>query len=353
MAPTEIRLNVEPARRFDAIDITRRVAEQEGDILERYRRAFYCSFHTTAGYLDHNLSKRLLHRSDRLGLLFEAFRTVFPPGGPYSHDQMHLRTELSEEQRAVEPRNGDSHLTFIGSGMRNCVTYLNRSDTPVYFIELDGVNAAMRRRRTTAVLAYDEEEVVERTTVKVPVSRHPIDSINLADPRLGIVDAVNERLARAGFEKGRIDIALGPDERDAGLTVNEFETLLMRHDLVDVLRDPLRFAALKSRHMLDDPLAIPRKTLGYARYDFVVVLNSLMEALRLDESGVERLLAKVMAVPARHFLRTRRVSFMASDPSGEGRAHLVRGTYQSPILVQWRSSGRHLRDVQISLVRFR
>lgn len=353
MAPAEIRLSIEPARRFEAIDVTRRVAEQAGDLLLRYRKAFYCSFHTTAGYLEEPLSRRLHHRSDRVDRLFETFRTLFPADAPYRHDQMHLRQELSQEQREVEPRNGDSHLTFIGSGMRNCVTYPNRSDTPVYFIELDGVNAATRRRRSTAVLAYDHEELVERVAVKVPVSRHPIDSINLADPRLGLVDAVNERLARAGIEKGRVDISLGTEERDAGITVNEYETLLMRHDLVEVLRDPLRFAALKSRHILDDPLAVPRKTLGYARYDFVVVLNTLMEAFRLDESAVERLVAKVMSVPARRFLRSRRVSFMASDDSGSGAARLLRGTYQSPILVQWQPSGGQEREVQVSLIRFR
>jgi thiamine phosphate synthase YjbQ (UPF0047 family) len=353
LAPAEIRLNVEPTRRFDAIDITRRIAEQEGDLLLRYRKAFYCSFHTTAGYLEQPLWRRLHHQSDRLHQLFEAFRTLFPANGPYRHDQMHLRTELSAQQRQVEPHNGDSHLTFIGSGMRNCVTYLNRSDTPVYLIELDGVNAETRRRRSTAILAYDQEEVVDRSAVRVPTSRHPIESINLADPRLGLVEAVNESLARTGLEKGRVDICLGPEERDAGITVNEFETLLMQHDLVDVLRDPLRFAALKSRHILDDPLAVPRKTLGYARYDFVVVLNTLMEAFRLDESALERLVAKIMAVPARRFMRSKRVSFMASDDSGTGAAHLLRGTYQSPILVQWQPAARHAREIQISLVRFR
>jgi hypothetical protein len=237
--------------------------------------------------------------------------------------------------------------------MRNCVTCVNRPDRPVYFIELDGVSPAARRRRTTAVLAYDEEDVVERTLVRVPVSRHPIDSVNLADPRLGILDLVNERLARSGIEKGRVDVALGPGERDAGLTVNEYETLLMRHDLVEVLRDPLRFAALKSRHILDDPLGVPRKTLGYARYDFVLVMNTLMEVFRLNESAVERLVAKVMAVPARRFLRSRRVSFMASGDAGTGQASLVRGTYQSPILVQWGPSERQVREVQVSVVRFR
>jgi hypothetical protein len=351
--PSEIRLSIEPAHRFDAIEVTRRIAQEGGDLLARHQKAFYCSFHTTAGYLEHTLTRRLHHRGERVHRLFEAFRTLFPAGGPYQHDQMHLRTELSEQQQQVEPRNGDSHLTFIGSGMRNCVTYLNQPGTPVYFIELDGVSPASRRLRTTAVVGYDQEEVVERATLRIPVSRHPVDSVNLADPQLGIAQLVNERLAQAGFEKGRIDITLGPDERDAGLTVNEYETLLMQHDLMEVLRDPLRFAAQKSRHILDDPLAVPRKTLGYARYDFVVVLNAFMEAFHLSESAVERLMAKVMAVPARRFLRRRRVSFLASDHTQEGHASLVRGTYQSPILVQWRAAPGDSRTLTVSLVRFK
>ena len=352
-SPTEIRLTFEPACRFEAIDVTRRLEAQAGDVLRRHRKSFYCSPHTTAGYLHHSLLARLHHRTDRLDLFFGAFRALFPQGGPYRHDQLHLRKELSEEQREVEPRNGDSHLTFIGSGMRNAVTYRNRPDAPVYFIDLDGTCDGTRRLRTTSVLAYDEEDVVDRMAIPVPVSRHPIDSINLADPRLGIVDAINQRLARAGLERGRVDLALDPAERNAGLTVNEYETLLMRYDLVEVLRNPFKFAALKSRHMLDDPFAIPSKTINYAKYDFVRVMNSLMEALRMNESALERLLAKVMAVPARRFLRSRRVSFPASDHTGEGRARLVRGQYQSPILVQWQSAEKQTRQVQVSLVRLR
>jgi len=125
----------------------------------------------------------------------------------------------------------------------------------------------------------------------------------------------------------------------------------MQNDLVDVLRDPLRFAKTKGRHMLDDPMAIPGKTLSYARYDVVRVLNSLMEALRLDQSTFERLLAKVMSVPARRFLRSRRVSFLAAPPDAEaGPARLVRGTYQSPILVQWQPAERQERRVDVILV---
>jgi hypothetical protein len=127
--------------------------------------------------------------------------------------------------------------------------------------------------------------------------------------------------------------------------------MLMRHDLVEVLKDPLKFAAQRGKHMFDDPLAIPTKTLNYAKYDFPRLLNSLMEALRWDHSVLERTMAKLMAVPARRLLRTRRVSFLASNASGASRARLVTGTYQSPILVQWQSAAGQQRTLHVSLVR--
>ncbi len=307
--------------------------------------------HTTAGYLDARLATRLLHQRERLGQFIAAFGLVFPKGGAYRHDQMHLRQELSDAEKEVEPRNGDSHLTFIGSGMRNCVTYENATEAPVYFIELDGESHTTRRRRTTSVVAYDGEERVGRVNVDVPVSRHPIDSVNLSDPRVGVVEAVDALLAKAGIEKGRVDICLAPGERNAGLTVNEYETLLMGHDLAEVLRDPLRFAAVKGRHILDDPLAVPTKSLSYARYDLVRVMNTMMEAFHVSESFVERFVAHLLAVPARRFLRSRRVTFLASDTGAEGRARLVRGTYQSPILVQWQPAAGRSRRLEISLSR--
>ena len=144
------------------------------------------------------------------------------------------------------------------------------------------------------------------------MSKHPVDSVNLADPRLGLLDRVNDLLTESGVRYGRVDPVINPSERNVGLTVNEYETLLMQNDLAEVLRDPLRFAKIKGRNALNDPLAIPGKTLSYARYDVVHLMNSLMEALRLDQSSVERLIAKVMSVPARRFLRSRRVSFLAS-----------------------------------------
>src|SRR5262249_61021338 len=108
----------------------------------------------------------------------------FPEGVAYRHDRMGLRTELSAAQKVVEPRNGDSHLTFIGAGLRNCVTYQTRPGAPVYFIDLDGANDLIKRQRTTTVVAYDDERVVAATSIVVPGPRPPIDSVNRADPRL-------------------------------------------------------------------------------------------------------------------------------------------------------------------------
>jgi thiamine phosphate synthase YjbQ (UPF0047 family) len=347
--PTELKLTLAPQRRFEAIDVNTRIADVAGDLLNRHRRALYCSFHTTAGYLDQSLSARLRHNQDRLSLFFRTFHALFPQGGEYRHDRMELRSELSDAQKRVEPRNADSHLTYIGAGLRNCVTYRARPDAPVYFIELDGMTDAVRRQRTTTVLAYDEDRVIARSPVVIPISKHPVDSVNLADPRLGLLDSVNELLARSGLSHGRVDIVIDPSERNVGLTVNEYETLLMQNDLAEVLRDPLRFAKIKARHVLNDPLAVPGKTLNYAKYDVVRVLNSLMEALRLDQSSIERLVAKVMAVPARRFLRSRRVSFLAASDATNGAARLVRGTYQSPILVQWQPAERQERRLEVVL----
>lgn len=347
---TEIRLILSPSRRFEAIDVNARVAAEAGDLLRRYKRTLYCSLHTTAGYLDQSLAGRMHHQHGRLAQFFDAWHALFPPEADYHHDQMQLRSELSDAQKETEPRNADSHLTFIGSGMRNCVTYRNQPLAPVYFIDLDGTNGEARRERRTTIVAYDRERVVARESFQVPVSHHPIDSVNLGDPRLGLVERVNELLSASGLEKGRVDIALGPSERNVALTVNEYETMLMRHDLVEVLKDPLKFAAQRGRHMIDDPLAIPTKTLNYAMYDFPRLLNSVMEALHWDRSVLERTMAKLMAVPARRLLRSRRVTFLASRDEAAGRPLLVRGTYQSPILVQWQPAEPQARTVEITIV---
>ena len=179
-----------------------------------------------------------------------------------------------------------------------------------------------------------------------------MDSVNLRDPRVGFYELLDEAIARYGVTKGRLRIELNPDERQAGLTVNEYETLLMRHDLMHVLHNPLKYVAEKGRHAWADPRSIPAKTLDYAKYDMVRALNKLVDALGLNESVIERVMAKAMAVPAERFLRFKRaVNLLVSDTQTPGQGTIVQGTYQSPILVQWDRASNQARSVDITLSR--
>ncbi len=350
---TEIKLELSPQSRFDLIDVNRSLQENFGDVLNGYRRVLYYSYHTTAGYFEQQLCRRLLTNRDRLASWVASFQRLFPPQADYRHDQLQLRSELSEEQRRTEPLNGDSHLTFIGSGLTNCVTYRNHGGKPVYFVDLDGMYGDTRRRRQTTLLGYDRETVASEFRLQVPVSNHPIDSVNLKDLRLGFFDQLHHLLDRHQIVRGRVDLALQPDETHAGLTVNEYETLLMRHDLREVLRNPFRFMAEKGRHMLGNPRAIPGKAINYAKYDLVRVVNDFLDAVGLSGSLVERVVDKFLAVPASRFLWMKRsVSLLVSDPEGKGRGRIVDGTYQSPILVQWKRARARTRDLQVRLVRF-
>lgn len=355
--PVEVRLEVNPNSRLDVIDVRGELQASEIDALEPFPRAVYCSFHTTAGYLEQSLATRLQQTGSQgepgVEPFVKVFQTIFPEGAGYEHDKLHLRTELSDEQRRSEPQNADSHLAFIGAGLRNCVTYVNRPKEPVYLVDLDGVNEGQPRQRLTTIVGFSQEEEVARERLVVPVSAHPIDSVNLKDPRLGLYEQLEALTARYDIAKGRIQISLAPGERQAGLTVNEYETLLMRHDLAEVLREPLRFMAERGRSLLAHPRAIPNKTIEYAKYDMVRVFNQLFDVFRMNESVVEKLAARILAYPASRFLRMKRsVSLLVSDREEEGRGRPVQGTYQSPILVQWAKAERLQREVDIILTRF-
>jgi thiamine phosphate synthase YjbQ (UPF0047 family) len=348
--PLDLSLNVVPRSRFDMVDLRGLVSAKHGVALAAYPHCLYWSSHTTAGFLERSVASRLLQRPG-VAAYIEAFRAIFPEGADYEHDRLERRLELAPEQREVEPKNADSHLAFIAAGLRTCVAYANRADEPVCFVDLDGVNAGRPRCRHTRVIGYHREDVVARQQIEVPVSNHPVDSVNLKDPRLGIADQLNEFVRAHGVSKGRLRLALHAGERHAGLTVNEYETLLMRHDLPDVLRDPLRFAIEKGRHAIADPRSVPAKTLEYAKYDLVRVMNQVVERLGLSESLVERLLARTLAMPANRFLRMKRsVNLLVSD-EGIGKGPVVEGTYQSTILVQWHRAPRQARLVDAVLTR--
>jgi thiamine phosphate synthase YjbQ (UPF0047 family) len=352
--PFEITLTLIPKARFDVIDVAAKIKQKFGDRISQYRKTLYCSLHTTAGYLDQRICARLRYSKKHLEPFFRAFQSLFPPDAGYYHDRLQLRAELSEEQRQCEPQNADSHLTFIGAGLKNCVTYLNRPGTPVYFIDLDGIYQDLRRNRRTTVLAYNAEEVVHTARIAIPMSDHAIDSINLKDPRYGFFDQLHSLLGAYDIEKGRVDISLGRHEQHAGLTVNEFENLLIQKDLAEVLKDPLRYVTRKGRSFLSDPAAMPGKAKNYATYDLVHIFNELMDALQVGRSVIEKIVSRVLSVPASRFLGMKRnISLLVSNGEQSGKGRLVQGTYQSPILIQWRKAPERTRYLEVTMTRFK
>jgi len=283
----------------------------------------------------------------------EAFRALFPEGAGYEHDRLERRDDLDPQQRQVEPKNADSHLAFMAGGLRACVTHPNLPTESVFFVDLDGVVDGKPRRRLTRLIGFRQERVVRTLRIEVPVSGHPIDSVNLKDPRLGVYERLSEFVTTAGVGKGRLRIVLDPAERHSAPTINEYETLLMKYDLAEVLKNPLRFFAEKSRHALANPRAVPAKTLGYAKYDFVRVLNQSLDTLGLRGSIVEKVLARSLAVPAARFFRMRRSVSMLVSERPDGSNGIIEGTYQSPILVQWQRAPHQTRVLEATLTELR
>jgi hypothetical protein len=348
--PLDLTLELVPKARFDVVELRSRFAAEHA-AFAAYPQCLYWSSHTTAGFLDRSLAARL--SAKHIPSYVEAFRTIFPEGAGYQHDRLERRDDLDPKQRAVEPRNGDSHLAFIAGGLRPCVTHPNRPGEAVYFVDLDGVVEGRPRRRLTRVIGFRQERLVRTTRIEVPFSTHPIDSINLKDPRLGIYNQLAEFVAGADVSKGRLRIVLDPIERHSALTVNEYETLLMKYDLAEVLRNPLRFVAEKYRHAIANPRAVPAKTLGYAKYDFVRLLNQSLDTLGLRGSIVEKVVARTLAVPAARFFRMRRSVSLLVSQREDGSHGLIEGPYQSPILVQWQRAPRQARIIDVSLTELR
>jgi hypothetical protein len=349
-APLNVNLELTPRARVDVIDARALVLERDERIL-RYPNSLYASFHTTAGYLGPSLTKRLARSGQAVEAYLDVFRACFPEQAGYAHDQLDRRRELSKAQRSVESRNAASHLTFIAAGLRNCVAYVNPSPGSVCFVDLDGLQGGRPRIRRTTVVGYEAERTVARFQVSVPVSRHPVDAVNLKDSRLGIYERIGELAAAHGIGMGRAVFELPAEETASALTVNEYETLLMRHDLADVLRDPLRFLKEQIRDTVADPGAVPGKVLDYAKYDLIRTVNHFVDTLGLSETLVERILFRIVAIPAARFFRSRRrVSLVVA--AGETTGKILEGPYQSPILLQWRPAQGRERIIDIILTQF-
>ena len=344
--PLDLTVEIAPKTRFDMVDL-RQAFAAEHHALAAFPRCLYWSCHTTAGFLERGLASRL--SAQHIPSYLEALRTIFPEGAGYEHDRLEARSDLDADQRAVEPRNADSHLAFMAGGLRTCVTHPNTPTERVFFVDLDGVNDGRPRQRRTRLIGFNNERQVASTRIEVPMSSHAVDSINLKDPEIGVYAQLLDFVRRSGIERGRLRVALDPGERHSGLTVNEYETLLMRHDLAEVLGNPFRFVAEKYRHAMANPLAVPARTLDYAKYDLVQVMNKCLDRLGLRGSVVEKLVSRTVAVPAARFFRMRRSVSLLVAAGEAGQPTIVEGVYQSPILVQWRNAPRSSRVVDVSL----
>lgn len=352
--PIAVSLEIRPQRRFDVLDISQKIVEEVGDVIDKYPKAIYCSYHTTAGYLEQSTCSKLDYSKSKIISYIKSYQKLFPMNADYTHDQMHKRTELSEEQKKVEPKNADSHLTFIGSGLKNCTIYKNNPDHPVYFIELDGVSDYGKRKRKTTALYYSKEEVVYKHKESIPVSDHHVDAVSLRDPKLGYLEKLNEKLKKYGIEKGMVEIAIDPAEQNAGITVNEYETLLMQNDLPEILQNPRKFVSEKGKYLLKNPKKILSRTKEYAMYDFIHLFNEVMTSLKVNGSAVEKTLSKLISVPAERILRMRRnINLLIKKDEAEDDWRIMQGRYQSPILIQWKKSYKKTRDIHITITRFK
>ena len=332
--PLELDLAIRPKRRFEIVDVAALIRTQVGEELNPYRKAAYCSFHTTAGYLEQAVCRRLGYSHKQLAPLIRAVQKIFPHNAGYFHDRMQLRDELSDSQKEQEPVNGDSHLTFISAGLNNCVIYLHHADEPVYFIELDGIYKHHVRQRRTTVMAYSDAEAVHRGRVSIPVAgSRAIAAFNLKESQYGLFSQVADWSRQHGVDKGYLDIRLAPDEKHVGMTVNEYETLLMRNDLPQALIDPLRFALQRGN-------------------DVVQLYNYLMAQVPVGRSVIDRVFA-ALSTPAKRILRLKRhVRLLVSDRAEAGANHVLHGTYQSPILVQYHPAPNGVRHLNVTLYRF-
>jgi len=354
LQPFEITLGLRPESRFEIVDITGKIRELYGDLLQRYRKIACCSFHTTAGYLEQGFCARLDYSENRLNQFIRIFQDLFPPNAGYFHDRMELREELSESEKAHEPPNADSHLTFISAGLKNCVTYKNRPSSPIYFIDLDGVNKNRHRDRRTRIVAYNREETVYRGDFEIPAPMdHPINSFSLRDPRYGLFSHLNDLLDSHSMQRGFIRIALAQEEQHAGLTVNEYETLLMRSDLPQAMRDPLRYMVRRGMLLLQNPASIPEKTKGYAVYDLIHLYNKLMNNMQIGRSVLDTFFSYLSAPVSRIFRLKRHINLLVSNSEEAGVGRIVQGTYQTPILLQYQRAERGVRRLRITLRKFR
>ena len=356
-----------PKQRTEITDVVPLLALHCNGALASYRKLLYCSLHTTAGFLDPDMAAKLEHRRESVEAVIQSAKRLFPSGAPYWHDRMYLRSELSDEQKLREPHNADSHLVYISMGLGSAVEYDNDPDLPVYFVDLDGTNGRMRRHRHYVVVAYNSKACVHEYEVEIVMPDKPVVSVNLAGKVFGEGNDLASLVARHNVRRGAVVLGLADDEEHAGLTVNEFEPLLIENDLAGVLDNPLYYMKKEAVGIVKDPRSLPKRAKKYLTQDLIQIINEIVATVgrhtsilhrvieRLGRSipYLERVIEYVATTSASRWMGLNRsINLLINSDGDHTPGGLVMGTYQSPILVQWRRPEARTRRVYVRLVRF-
>lgn len=356
-----------PRARLDIIDAARELELSRNGQFVGYEYLLYCSLHTTAGFLQQSLATKLGNHRDAVETFVRSAQRLFPEGAPYWHDRMELRSELSEEQRKREPLNADSHLAFISLGLSNCVTYRSEPAAPVYLIDLDGIFKDTRRNRTSLVIGYNQAECVHESTVEMKAPDNHVAAVNLSNTCIDLDEHVPALIAEHEVHRGLVTVELEEPEEHAGLTVNEFETLLVEKDITGVLLDPLKYMVREAPSIVRHPFSLPKKVRRLLNYEIRQAVHEVLSTASRNVSALERMVERLdlhlpilehiidrLAAPseARWMNLGRSVSLLINADDAEKTGSIVLGTYQSPILIQWRQPEPRTRRLIIRLYRF-
>jgi hypothetical protein len=218
-------------------------------------------------------------------------------------------------------------------------------------VDLDGVVTEGPRRRVISILAFNEEQIVARELFSIPAAAQEIVAVNLKDFRFGIYQFLQGRITHHGITKGRVYIRLPPEEHHASLLVNEFEPLLMQ-DLIEVLRDPVRFVT-KDHHMFTNGWRHIEKQVEHLKYNSAGFLSQDFGRCRSSKLLPEMNFSGMNMFPAYRIPGMKRsITLLVSDQQVPGRGVIVDGAFQYPIMMQWANGSSSPRKIEVLLTRF-
>ncbi len=361
-SPLATTLHLSASSRLDMQNVSQALAKVDRDSFSSFRNIAVSSLHTTAGFLEQPLAAKLRNSPEGIGHLVRSIKRLFPEGAPYWHDRMELRNELTEEQRKSEPLNADSHLAFICLGLCNSVLYTFDPEDPIYFIDLDGESRGTFRSRKVLVTGYNDMECVHEEILSIAVPEQDRCALDLSENLSNLQVLANKHK----IPQGLLTLELESDEKHAGITVNEFESLLVERDITDVLMNPLKYMLNNVSEFARRPLMLPRKAKKMLAYELRLAIRDGLKLAGRSVSAIEYIAERLhMRLPLLEYIIDRIASplearwmnlgstarFLINADSDTAHGKIMVGTYQSPILIQWRRPESDVRRVRARLFR--